>query len=160
MTDMNVPYIKELIRLRYMLNSPVADFGGHNGDLSKYITSEKSYGLTVLNLDQHENADIKVNFENMIPIRDNFFNSGYCLHVLEHIKNLDNFLNEIKRIISSDGYIIFITPNGHAFDGPGHIHYWNLEEITKILSGYFSIFKAYELPSDKGNLVIICKVIK
>lgn len=152
MTDLTTPYVKEIQNLRHFLKQPIADIGGGDGDIASIMEA--------VNIDKHENADVKCDFEKQIPLADDFFNSGYCLHVIEHIKNLDKFFLEIKRIIKKEGFIIFITPNGHAFDGLGHIHYWNLEEIQKILVKYFLIYDAYELESDKGNLVIICRAFK
>ncbi len=42
---------------------------------------------------------------------DNFFDCIFCLDVIEHSKNYDAILQELKRLIKKDGIIIICTPN-------------------------------------------------
>lgn len=46
-----------------------------------------------------------VNLEWVFPFKDSSFDLAFCFFTLEHIKNIENFLNETYRILSEDGQI-------------------------------------------------------
>jgi ubiquinone/menaquinone biosynthesis C-methylase UbiE len=49
------------------------------------------------------------------PVKSNTFSCIYCNHVLEHIKNDENALREIKRILRPGGLLVLGVPNEGAF---------------------------------------------
>ncbi len=52
-----------------------------------------------------------VDLESEFPFEDNSFDLAFCFFTLEHIKNIENFFNEVYRILSNDGQIFV----GHFF---------------------------------------------
>ena len=52
-----------------------------------------------------------------LPYEDNFFEVITCTEVIEHVlpKHMDLFLNELYRILSENGTILFTTPNNEDF---------------------------------------------
>jgi SAM-dependent methyltransferase len=47
------------------------------------------------------------------PLDDEVFDAVICLEVLEHIKNPRNLLDEIRRSLRPNGYLVVSTPNSH-----------------------------------------------
>jgi len=55
---------------------------------------------------------IQVNLEkSKLPYEDNTFDFVFSKSVIEHIKNTDNYLSEIKRVLKPDGMLFLMTPN-------------------------------------------------
>ena len=46
-----------------------------------------------------------------LEFEDEKFDVIISRHVIEHILDVRSYLNELKRILKKDGYVIFITPN-------------------------------------------------
>jgi 2-polyprenyl-3-methyl-5-hydroxy-6-metoxy-1,4-benzoquinol methylase len=61
---------------------------------------------------------------------------------IEHVRDPDKFLLEIKRILTPDGMLIISTPK-KPHGSPFHIVEFTLDEFKKILSKYFVIEKMY-----------------
>ena len=49
--------------------------------------------------------------EQVFPFDDNSFDLAFCFFTLEHIQNIENFFNEVYRILSVNGQIFI----GHFF---------------------------------------------
>lgn len=48
--------------------------------------------------------------KNCFPYKDNFFDVCICLDVLEHVPNVNFFLNEVKRVLKKNGKFFLIVP--------------------------------------------------
>jgi ubiquinone/menaquinone biosynthesis C-methylase UbiE len=46
-----------------------------------------------------------------LPFRDNSIDHVFCSDLLEHLLDVDTFLDEIKRVLKSGGYCVLSTPN-------------------------------------------------
>ena len=91
----------------------------------------------------YQGLDIDIiDFNNdQFPFADNSFDIVVSLAVIEHIKNIDNFLNEINRILKKGGFIFFSTPNwSYAFknfyDDYTHVQPYTKKSLSKILSDF------------------------
>jgi 2-polyprenyl-3-methyl-5-hydroxy-6-metoxy-1,4-benzoquinol methylase len=91
----------------------------------------------------YQGIDIDIiDFNNdQFPFTDNSFDIVVSLAVIEHIKNIDNFLNEINRILKKGGFIFFSTPNwSYAFknfyDDYTHVQPYTKKSLSKILSDF------------------------
>ncbi|KKS28499.1 MAG: Two-component response regulator [candidate division WWE3 bacterium GW2011_GWC1_42_102] len=99
-------------------NKKALDIGAYNGAISKKI---KALGNEVWATDatdafspEFSSAGIefvKSNIEEKLPYEDNKFDVVFAGEVLEHLVNTDGFVEEIKRILKKDGYLILTTPN-------------------------------------------------
>jgi SAM-dependent methyltransferase len=45
-----------------------------------------------------------------LPYKDNYFDACICLDVMEHIPDVEFFLNEVKRILKKDGQFFLLLP--------------------------------------------------
>ncbi len=79
-----------------------------------------------------------------VPIEgQNIFDVIVCFEALEHIDDHEKLLNEVKRLLTTDGIFIVSTPNKWAYsdepkyENPFHVHELYLEEFTKLLEKCF-----------------------
>jgi SAM-dependent methyltransferase len=64
---------------------------------------------------EYSNADnvkfVWANVEDKLDLKDNQADIIYCSEVLEHMPNPKGFLNDIKRVLKPNGYLVLTTPN-------------------------------------------------
>jgi ubiquinone/menaquinone biosynthesis C-methylase UbiE len=118
---------------------------------------------------------LKIEDANNLSFEDNYFDIVYALDVLEHIKEVEKAINEIKRILKPNGKLIITGPTESFFyklcrflikgtfseeKGPGTgVHYHNIYTLDKqIIKGNFSKENEANLP--KYFPFILMKVIK
>lgn len=117
-----------------------------------------------------------------LPINDNSIDFIISLAVIEHIKNIDHFLSEIKRVLKKGAYLYLTTPNWHYsyrnfYDDPTHHRPFTPMSLKNLLVSYnfseiqifpglrakskwwyqgkYSFFKSnYLIPFRKGNQYI------
>lgn len=46
-----------------------------------------------------------------LPFKNNFFDAVFCLEVLEHVDDPIKVLKEIKRVLKTGGYTVFLVPS-------------------------------------------------
>ena len=79
----------------------------------------------------------------LLPIRDKSIHISLAMDVIEHIKCINEFLQEIKRICK--GYAIISTPNAKFVRrNPSHIKEYTLRELIKLFKKWkFKIISIY-----------------
>ena len=106
----------------------------------------------------YKKEDIEFKIENCEKINlDTMFDIIVSFETIEHLKNQDNFLSGIKRVLKDDGIFIVSTPNKENYpsDNPFHFNEFTESEFKMFLGKYFSnimIFYQY-YPASMG----ICK---
>jgi len=88
-----------------------------------------------------------------LPYDDNSFDVLLALEILEHLKNPDLALKELRRVTKK--YCIISVPDEPKFQyaslmslkyldrigkHPEHLHFWNRRSIGELVSGYFENF--------------------
>lgn len=78
---------------------------------------------------------------NKIPFPDHEFEVVYLMQVLEHLRNPHEFMRELHRVLTDNGYIYLAVPNGASV--------WRKVFGNNWVNGWFSSFHlfVYELPS-------------
>ncbi len=151
----------------------IIDYGCGSGfKLLKYF---KDYNYLGLDL---KNTINLINKENFICIEDLDFNTlrnkydiTICADVIEHVKNPDIILNNIKKINSK--FVIFSTPdrgilynnNDQLFSGPprniSHIREWTFEEFKKyIIKNNFEVIDHFISNKKQSTQCLLAKIIK
>lgn len=54
-------------------------------------------------------------------------------HVLEHVYHLNNYMSEIKRLLSSDGMLIIAVPNPESYDAMVYEKHWAAYDLPRHL---------------------------
>ena len=93
------------------------------------------------------------------PFENKTFDIIYAFEVIEHIKNDNDFLSEMKRLLKDDGYIFISTPNKKLsgyLDGvvnKFHFREYELDEFRDILKNYFSDVQIYSERYSQSYLI-------
>jgi len=71
-----------------------------------------------INLDycKAEGIDVVHDLEKKLPFKDNEFDLIYASHILEHIKNYEQLIGELRRILKEGGILEIKVPH-HSYQG-------------------------------------------
>lgn len=78
-----------------------------------------------------------------IPVEDSSIDVVVSFETLEHFYNHDAFMQEVKRVLRPDGFLILSTPDRNIYSGFGintnayHINELNKEEFVLLVKKYF-----------------------
>jgi len=140
----------------------VLDFGCGDGKyfsfFKQYFKESNIYGADIsqIRIDRCKNIGWskiqKINSMEKLPFEDNFFDFINLDQVIEHIQKeeVDFYLNEMRRILKTDGKILVITPNypikrlcdfamaaklrkaARLKDDPTHVTLFNFKKLKKV----------------------------
>jgi methionine biosynthesis protein MetW len=114
--------IREIIRSGWHEQGIILDCGCGPGEVAEFIGKELKAG-DVFGLDISEERvrgavtrGIKaitadVDRGKKIPFDDGAFDLVFCNHVIEHLFDPDHLLDELSRILKSEGILVLTTPN-------------------------------------------------
>jgi len=99
-------------------NYRVLDIGCYDGTIGSLMIKNNNevYGIEI----SEENArcaterglKVKIqNIESRLSFEDNFFDVVVAGEIIEHIVDTDFFIDEIKRVLNPNGFLILSTPN-------------------------------------------------
>lgn len=117
-------------------NDNLLDLGSGKGTFIKIC---RKNGLKALGLDT---AKDNINFEkDKLPFEDNSFNFISMIAVIEHLKNKEIIMNEIKRVSKKDASLIITTPNFKYcyktfYNDPTHVSPFTEISLKKFLINY------------------------
>lgn len=158
--------------------SEILDLGCRDGALSVDLLS--SFKITGIDIDsyailQYKERLLKYNLSvdvfiadlnQTFPLEDMNFNAVIAGEIIEHLIDPYFFLQEIKRVLKSDGIFIGSTPNAarldkrlkilmgkdpKEFSDPTHLQYFTKHTLETLLRKEFSDVKLY---SYKNNNII------
>jgi ubiquinone/menaquinone biosynthesis C-methylase UbiE len=123
--------------------------------------SKKVYGIDICSpaidhanelFSNNNNCFLVCNMQSMSIFKDDYFDVVVSFEGIEHIKNPDLFLKEVKRILKPDGKLIISTPK-KPHGSQYHIIEFNLAEFNLILSKYFKVNQIFgQIYTDIFNL--------
>tara|TARA_Y100000816_G_scaffold279918_1_gene252707 strand:- start:2496 stop:3170 length:675 start_codon:yes stop_codon:yes gene_type:complete len=134
-------------------NHKLLDLGSGKGT---FIEVCKKNGLIATGLDA---ANGKINFEkDKLPFEDNSFDFISMIAVIEHIKEKNILINEIKRVAKNNASLIVTTPNfkycyKSFYDDPTHVSPYTEVSLEKFFINHgIKYNKIAPLVINKGNL--------
>ncbi|MEM3335905.1 MAG: class I SAM-dependent methyltransferase [Candidatus Aenigmatarchaeota archaeon] len=81
-----------------------------------------------------------------LPFKNESFTKVLLSHVLEHIREVDIALNEVKRVTKKNGIIeIYLPSEKLMYNDKTHVWFLNLEEWKSLIGRYFKILKTESL---------------
>ena len=167
------PFVSDIFRNRVKTalelasikdSSVVLDVGCADGYVLKKTleinASCKCYGVDVLekNLREIPNCDIRVSDARNLPFADKFFDIVFVLDMLEHVKDFEQIIKEIKRVLKPNGVAILSGPTETWFYkfcrflwlrkfSMDEFHLYNIYEIEKKFPpNGFELIKTVSLP--------------
>ncbi|NOQ68058.1 methyltransferase domain-containing protein [Patescibacteria group bacterium] len=117
----NTPHLRKKLHLKKIIKllnpqkkDTVLNIGCNKGDLVKILRdfSDEVYGCDI-NKEAIKNSDIdglKLMSAKNLEYKNNFFNKIISSHVIEHIKDLENMMEEIERVLKPNGICVLIYP--------------------------------------------------
>jgi ubiquinone/menaquinone biosynthesis C-methylase UbiE len=125
-TDLNRKCIEQL--KKDVIGKKILDAGCGNGYLTKVLQNEnnKVIGFDInpplTSLDA-KFSFVKGNLEKL-PFKDKEFDTVVCTHTLEHVINLQNVVNELRRVTSERLLIVTPLQRPYNFTFDLHLHFF------------------------------------
>ena len=118
------------------------DLGCDDGQWTKrlavVINTKKAYGIEIAdtNIVKAQKKGIMVtkgDLNNKIPFRSSSFDVVHANQVIEHLTNIDKFLDEIYRVLKPSGYLIISTENASSWHNIfASIMGWQIFSLTNV----------------------------
>ena len=108
--------------------------------------AKKLNGAFGLDRRKRPGVDIICDFENAVPLRTNSVDVVYMSHIMEHIRDLIPFLEEVYRVCRPEAEVRVIVPyytSRGAFRDPTHVRF-----ITEDTFQYFESPTSYGIKTD------------
>jgi len=111
-------------------NISLLDFGGGRGFYSNAF-QKSGFNVTLFEIDEESIEYVRKHFNNFKVVNKlsskNKFDIIYCNHVIEHCKEPDLFLRDLKKYLKKNSLLIITTPNQECrefyFRPPWLMHY-------------------------------------
>lgn len=104
-----------------------------------------------------ENCKFEYYNGHKLPYSDNHFDAVISFQVIEHIKDDNQFVNEIQRVLKNGGKAVMTTPNRNTRLEPGeepwnefHVREYSAAQLNELLSGYFSEVQVWGVRGDSS----------
>lgn len=121
---------------KYDQGGKVLDIGAGNGELVKYLVEER---LDAQGFEPNEQAR-KIAYQkgvrllDHLPVRNkSFYKVIQMFHVLEHVRNPKEYLDEIHSMLEDDGILIIALPNFKSLDARLFKNYWAGYDVPRHL---------------------------
>lgn len=74
-----------------------------------------------------------------LPLADASVEVAVCFEAIEHVHDQDRALDELRRVLTPDGWLAISSPNREIYEkgNPYHTHEYTPEELRSALSGRF-----------------------
>lgn len=144
----------------------ILDVGCGDGLISELIgkkTGAKMYGVDVadaaVRLSKKRGIGAKIfDINKKIPFKNAYFDAVYCGEVLEHVFDVDNLIDEIKRVLKPKGYAIITVPNIAAWYNRGlmvlgYLPFWVEASIKNPVGSPFAVSCGHVKAFTKSALV-------
>lgn len=128
-TDLNQPCVDRILE---DIEGDILEVGCGNGYLSELI-SEKGHQTTAVDIALNDNlqADSKVKYiessSESLPFEDNSFDTVVCTHTLEHVRDIQKTLSELRRVAKNNLIIVVPCERPYKYTFNLHIHFFPYE---------------------------------
>lgn len=128
-TDLNDACIKNIIK--NIAGENILDAGCGRGFLLESIKKSGNYNLTGVDIHVDESMAKRLNtvrfvssFIDALPFKDKEFDTVVCTHTLEHVINLSNALNELRRVAKNRLIIVVPKEREYKYSFNLHVHFF------------------------------------
>jgi 2-polyprenyl-3-methyl-5-hydroxy-6-metoxy-1,4-benzoquinol methylase len=140
----------KLIQHYHPAPGKILDYGCGTGEFLKFLHGKKWNVIGVepsdLARDKSNKLLEKTMYKTIGELKENQFNSITLWHVLEHIQDLNETLDTLKKLLSNDGVMFIAVPNPSspdchaykndwaAYDVPRHLWHFTRETMNILLN--------------------------
>ena len=131
--------LKKKIKLINSFNSEektILDIGAGTGD---FLSVCKNDNWNVLGIEPNEKArkiaeSKKINLqENLSEVKNKKFDVITMWHVLEHVENLQEYIQQLKELLKENGTLLIAVPNYKSYDAAYYKSYWAAYDVPRHL---------------------------
>jgi len=153
---LNLHWKKSLIN-KYKKNGKIIDIGSGDNNFKKYM---KKIGWQCYSYEPYNDIETDYSKDTIANCKDSF-DVITLWHSLEHMHDIDDILNNIKNILSNNGYLIIALPNYKsidsslfnknwvAYDVPRHLYHFTEDSLLKLLIKFdLKIIKSHRMIQD------------
>ena len=152
---------KNASKLGLIESSRILDIGSKDGRKTHYVIDNGQLMLTDI-IKRKQTSPFVLSDATHLPFSDNTFDLVTMLHVIEHVKNDKMALQEIYRVLKTNGSAIIVTPNSkrltklysiilkvvakspHKYPlNPDHVFEYSDSDIKRFMAD--SIFENYNI---------------
>jgi len=144
-------------------NARILDLGCSNGDwtisLANKLGTQHIAGIEIVDEDVRKSLNkgidcLKSDLCDDFPFKENSFDVVHANQVIEHVSDIDHFIEEIYRVLKPNGYVIISTENGSSWCNIfAAIMGWQMFSLTNISSKSGGIGNPFALHRHKkGHL--------
>ncbi|WP_301703933.1 bifunctional 2-polyprenyl-6-hydroxyphenol methylase/3-demethylubiquinol 3-O-methyltransferase UbiG [uncultured Parabacteroides sp.] len=152
--------LNSLSYFSHSLKGRLLDFGcGSKPYKSLFSQAIEYIGVDVENEGHnHDNEDVDFYYDGItLPFEKETFDSILCSEVLEHVPNLDAILDELNRVLVSDGKLLVTVP----FVWPEHelpfdFRRFTVNGLTQVMGNHG--FKVQEVMTSGGFIEVITQL--
>ena len=117
--------------------------------------SKKALNIATSRNSRSENVSFILADATELPFSDNKFDTVISFETIEHIKDYQKFLMEIKRVLKPNGIFVCSTPNVKYTQHPiYHIKEFYPDEFFRVIQKFFSEVECY------GQYISVNRAIK
>lgn len=154
LTDLNSRSIEKIINS--ISGETVLDAGCGRGYLTNLL--QKHYFVTGVDFIKHN--DFYINSPNVkfitssitnLPFDDNSFDTVICSHTLEHVKDIEKAISELRRVCKINLIIVVPKQRPYKYTFDLHVHFFPyVHEFVKIVNSNrkFKYFQAKNIDGD------------
>ncbi len=104
---------------------------------------------------QNENLEYTLGDAENLSFEDNSCDLVVSFETIEHLKNPNEFLSEVKRILVEGGQLLISTPNIEVSGNtnPYHLKEYTEDEFENILKKYFKIVKLMKQENGMASMI-------
>lgn len=141
--------------VKFIKNKVVLDIASGSGYGTAILakSAEKVYGVDI-SADSIQYAKENYAAKNIkylvgdgenIPLPNSSIDTVVSFETIEHVKDYEQFIKEIKRVLKPNGQLIISTPNDIEFAEGNHfhLHEFKYQELKKLLRKYFKSTESY-----------------
>ncbi len=115
------------------------DIGCGTGHFLRVAKSKGFHGIGLepdedaRNYAQEQNKVKSCPIQELYSLREDTFDVVTMWHVLEHVYNLNDDIQQIKRLLKNNGYLFVAVPNMNSYDARYYGEYWAAYDVPRHL---------------------------
>lgn len=170
----NIIYDEHLVRYefakRFVKGKKVLDIACGSGYGAKILAEAGAEEVIAIDINKEAVEAAKINYGHNnieflegsaeeIKLGDKSIDTIVSFETIEHLKNPEKYLSELKRVIKDSGLVFISTPNDAVFHtkNPFHFKEYNKNEFADLIKKYFKYYKIFDQANGIASYIKVDK---